>query len=83
MDLRLAAVLIVGGAVCIKMAGGYDLDLHGWQDMDHAWITTVEEGLEMSGLFRSSTPSWSTSVLTTGKCECAYTAPSGTANRRA
>ncbi len=45
----LAAVLIVGGAVGIKMAGGYYLDLHGWQDMDHAWITTVEEGLEMSG----------------------------------
>jgi hypothetical protein len=47
----LAGILFVGGAIGVEMVGSAYLDAHGGvEDMAYAFLTALEEGLEMTGV---------------------------------
>jgi uncharacterized protein YhhL (DUF1145 family) len=46
----LAALLFIGGALGLELAGGRYAELHGQETLGYVVLATVEEGLEMAGV---------------------------------
>lgn len=45
-----SAVLYIGGAIFMEMVGGYFYLQGGTENMTNAFLTTIEEGMEMTGI---------------------------------
>jgi hypothetical protein len=45
-----AAAIFLGGTIGVEMLGGHVAEAHGARNAGYAFLTTVEEGLEMAGI---------------------------------